>query len=438
MASAQRLQTERGRSNLMSRWNEVQEGGGRSGGLGKRVMGRAGEKYVPNEEQVTAAASFRGRVNNDVKAAMMRGDFSKTATRMVALDVMKKWKPKTQDAKEKAVRQFMGFLDATGRKREYFPERQDLRGGRWRAPTAAAEEQTLMEFAVMRVMAGASPDTAGGSVSHVRTWSELMMDKTYGKVGVKGKASLTSNYLAAMKATMYYPEEDSKDVRREPVTWEMVKMFEKAASMEGRRDVGVAIAIAFAGLFRMGELTSTDKLPFSANADLSERDVEFAPTFWTATSMTVSIGRTKADQSGKKGRLRPRILPVEVGSPAMMVRTMLARRHGVGRGEEPVLRRVPLFQNARKGHLSRDSVMKFMRTTLTSAGWSAARTKRYGTHSCRIGGCTALILMGATAEVIKEMGGWSSDAYKAYIRLKQQNLMSFSSKMCQDTTAKVL
>ena len=164
-----------------------------------------------------------------------------------------------------------------------------------------------------------------------------------------------------------------------------------------------------------------------------KRDVKFAPTFWTATSMTVTIGRTKAEQSGKKGRLRPRILPVEAGSPAMMVRMMLARRHGVGRGEEPVLQRVPLFQSARKGQLSRDTVMKFMRATLISAGWSTARTQRYGTHSCRIGGCTALLLMGATAEVIKEMGGWSSDAYKAYIRLKQHNLMTFSRRMCRDT-----
>ena len=129
--------------------------------------------------------------------------------------------------------------------------------------------------------------------------------------------------------------------------------------------------------------------------------------------------------------MKPRMLPVEKGSPGELLRNLVARRHGVTRGAEPVLGCTPLFQNAKQGQLKRDGVMRFMRKVLKEAGWSEERCLRYGTHSCRIGGCTALFQMGATAEVIKDMGGWSSDAYKAYIRLKQKHLMVFASRICR-------
>ena len=423
-------QAEAGRRALVQRWTAVRNGTAAEGILGKRNMDTAGDFYVPTNEAIVAAGRYRGKVNPDVDEALRRGDFSATTVQMVALDVMKKWRPRTQEAKQVAMKQFMGFLEATGRKRKFFPEKRDVEARQWIAPTATAEEQTLCEFAVMRVMAGAAPDTAGGTVSNVRTWCELMMDRTYGRVGTKAKASLTSEYLKAMKVSMYYPEEDSKDHRRAPVTWPMAEMMVRAAKASGQRDMGVAVAIAFAGLFRMGELTSTETRPFNALSDLSERHLDFHPSFWTATAVTVHIGRTKADQSGKRGKLRPRILPVKNGSPAQTMRDLIARRYGLARGESPILRAVPLLQNNRGGYLSRDSVMRFMRKTMKAAGWTEERTKEFGTHSCRIGGCTALFAMGATAEEIKHMGGWSSDAYKAYLRMQQLQLLSLSNKMC--------
>jgi site-specific recombinase XerD len=124
------------------------------------------------------------------------------------------------------------------------------------------------------------------------------------------------------------------------------------------------------------------------------------------------------------------MLPVSEGSPAQMVRDMLARRHGVTWGIDPVLKAAPLFMDSRNRHLTRDGVLRFIRHTLKAAGWAEARQQLYGTHSCRIGGCTALFQLGATAEVIKNMGGWSSDAYKVYIRMQQAHLMNFSKRMC--------
>ena len=67
------------------------------------------------------------------------------------------------------------------------------------------------------------------------------------------------------------------------------------------------------------------------------------------------------------------------------------------------------------------------------AGMSAAQVNDYGTHSCRIGGATALFQLGATPEVFKHLGGWSSDAYKIYVKVQQADLMRFARSMCATT-----
>jgi hypothetical protein len=209
-------------------------------------------------------------------------------------------------------------------------------------------------------------------------------------------------------------------------------MFLRSARADNDFDVGVAIAVAFAGLFRMGELTSTDERQFDPMRDLCESDLEFRPSFWNATEVIVQLRVTKADQTGQKARLRPRFLPVddELNSPGKLLRDLLQRRHNLQFGSEPFLANTPLFKEG-KGQLKRTSVMKFMRTTLTSAGFSSAQVKQYGTHSCRIGGATRLFQLGALPEVIQHLGGWSSAAYREYVRIQQEDLMQFTRKICE-------
>jgi hypothetical protein len=57
--------------------------------------------------------------------------------------------------------------------------------------------------------------------------------------------------------------------------------------------------------------------------------------------------------------------------------------------------------------------------------------KQYGTHSCRIGGATRLFQLGALPEVIQHLGGWSSAAYREYVRIQQEDLMQFTRKICE-------
>jgi hypothetical protein len=182
----------------------------------------------------------------------------------------------------------------------------------------------------------------------------------------------------------------------------------------------------------MGELTATEKRPFDPVLDMAENDLKFYPTFWTATRVVVQLGISKADRRGRKAKLRPRILPVDPGSPGEMLRDLIARRLNVKRGHDPVLRAKPLFCARNGRQLSRDTVLGFVRLSLGKAGFSKEQAARYGTHSARIGGATRLFQLGATAEILKRMGGWSSDAYKEYVRVQQQDTMAFTRRMCSE------
>ena len=89
-----------------------------------------------------------------------------------------------------------------------------------------------------------------------------------------------------------------------------------------------------------------------------------------------------------------------------------------------------MFQDRNGGQLKRDAVLRFMRATLRKSGMAEQAVMRIGTHSCRIGGATRLFQLGASAEVMKQFGGWVSDAYKAYVRMEQIDLMRFTTAMC--------
>ena len=110
---------------------------------------------------------------------------------------------------------------------------------------------------------------------------------------------------------------------------------------------------------------------------------------------------------------------------------MLARRWNLPKGMEPSPTSMPLFQSANGNHLTQDKVLLYMRRTLAKMGYTKAQQQKYGTHSCRIGGATRLFQIGASMEVVQELGGWSSDAHKLYVRMQRDHLIKFSLEMCR-------
>jgi hypothetical protein len=291
------------------------------------------------------------------------------------------------------------------------------------------EEDLLTAFAMHRAFLGQGLKGVGTMISHVRTWYEHTYDEPLGTVGWASKASPTSKYVKSMQ--IYYPIKDSECKKRAPLTRELAQIMVNEAKRRKTTDVGVAVLMAFAGLFRMGELTATAEA-YDPVEDMAESDLRFIPSFWTAHSVVVEMGRSKADQDGNRSKLRPRILPVDDDpmSPGGALRKMIAERQGLRKGAPPLRTSAPLFQDERGGQLKQSAVLTFIRKTLERAGKSKAEALEYGTHSCRIGGATRLFELGAPAGVMKNRGGWSSEAWKGYIRLQQAQLMTFARRMC--------
>ena len=377
----------------------------------------------PNcDKDIIEACSFKGAVDPRLRSAMESGSIVEDTRAMATRDVMHQWSSRTRDAKTKAVETFRAYLRATNRDNIFFPANGQ------QTSSKENEEGVLCEFGVMRVMAGNSIDAVLGMISHVRTWCYATMNRTFGNRGNLTQRSYTSQVLKGMRG--YVIKDIKMETKRSALSWDEIMIIKGDEPDSNRSNQIVAVAVAFAGLFRMGELTSTSKATFDPVRDLCERNVHFAPSFWTATQVTIRIGASKADQSGIQDRDRPKILPVGAGLPGGWLRDLLARRHGLGVGQEPTLRASPLFQNERGAHLAQDVVLRYIRSNLKRSGYSAEQVSTYGTHSARIGGATKLHQMGVSSEVIKAMGGWSSDAWKTYIRIRRQELLQISKTMC--------
>ena len=146
--------------------------------------------------------------------------------------------------------------------------------------------------------------------------------------------SFTSSFVASLKHA--FPTGDSTDHRRLPITKPILKMLVEHATKQQEDTMACVMATAWAGLFRMGELTAT-KRPFSHVLDISEADVDFVPTFWSAQCVIIREGPSKADRSGSKRRQNPRILPITTDPvcPGSMIRNMLTKRHDITQRKSP-------------------------------------------------------------------------------------------------------
>ena len=70
-----------------------------------------------------------------------------------------------------------------------------------------------------------------------------------------------------------------------------------------------------------------------------------------------------------------------------------------------------------------------MRSKAQIFGYSPENVKQFGTRSLRIGGATQLFKLGASPDTLCHLGGWSSDAYKAYIRSQTDTFQHLTEKM---------
>lgn len=88
----------------------------------------------------------------------------------------------------------------------------------------------------------------------------------------------------------------------------------------------------------------------------------------------------------------------------------------------------PLFRDPlTNGMISTSQMREDVRSVMTAAGRDGSK---YGAHSCRIGGGTAMDFEHAPPETIKAAGAWNSEAYLAYVRACGQDVLSAAQAIC--------
>ena len=83
----------------------------------------------------------------------------------------------------------------------------------------------------------------------------------------------------------------------------------------------------------------------------------------------------------------------------------------------------PLFIHENGAPLSRSFLVDILRTTLTDAG---VDTAGYSGHSFRIGAASAAARAGVSDSMIQTLGRWRSAAFRFYIRIPVDRIVSIS------------
>ena len=189
-----------------------------------------------------------------------------------------------------------------------------------------------------------------------------------------------------------------------------------------------AFEVCLVAIARAGEIASglpqgaCDFSRHPSRADLSfQYDSSGAPI-----SATIMIVNSKARGIEARRKL-PVTLPMTGSflSPGLALWTLVHRTDPV-----PADRRAttPLFRDpATNKILTVDGLRASLRAILSNIGRDGTA---YGAHSLRIGGATAMAFCQASAEVIKDVGRWRSDAYLRYIRECRGQYMSYMTQIC--------
>ena len=89
----------------------------------------------------------------------------------------------------------------------------------------------------------------------------------------------------------------------------------------------------------------------------------------------------------------------------------------------------PLFRLRDGRPLSREHLVRVLRSSLSSAGMDCSR---YSGHSFRIGAVTTAIAKGVPEATVQMLGRWASDSFKRYVRIPRQDLAQISRQIGTD------
>ena len=198
-------------------------------------------------------------------------------------------------------------------------------------------------------------------------------------------------------------------VRRLPITYHDLTVIATRVNLQLYTPyqslmLRTASALAFFGLLRCSEYTSSRRTSYDPDSTLLTSDITFNTEF---TIMYVAIKSSKTDPF----RVGCTIRVAAVSGPLCPVSLMreYLQSHPSGTG--------PLFVWSTGRYLIRSDIVILLRRCFPN-------NIRLNTHSFRIGGASAAASAGVPDSQIQLLGRWSSDAYRRYIHVSDDSVRS--------------
>ena len=208
-------------------------------------------------------------------------------------------------------------------------------------------------------------------------------------------------------------------VRRLPITFQHMLMIHRRVRLQRYSPfhhlmLRTASALAFFGLLRCSEYTSPRRASFDPDSTLLVSDITFNRQF---TMMYVNIKSSKTDPFRSGCTIRVAAVQGSLCPVALMREYLQCHPSGSG----------PLFVWSVGQYLIRVDMVTLLRRCFPN-------TLRLNTHSFRIGGASAAASAGIPDSQIQILGRWSSDAYRRYIHVSDENIARLSRSLASGSS----
>ena len=192
-------------------------------------------------------------------------------------------------------------------------------------------------------------------------------------------------------------------------------VWEPEGQHADKKMLWAACCLGFFAFLRIGEMTTPSDGGYDPSAHLSMKDVSVDDSR-RPTLLQIRIKQSKTD-------------PFRMGVNLYVGRTfsllcpvMALLDYLVVRGSSPG----PLFKFKDGRLLTRSRFADAVRSALEKAG---VDSRKYNTHSFRIGAATTAASKGIEDSIIKTLGRWESSAYLQYVRLPREKLTGYSQRL---------
>jgi len=189
--------------------------------------------------------------------------------------------------------------------------------------------------------------------------------------------------------------------------------------------MATAAECAFAGILR-GREVSCGKEGFNPTRDVTRADVSFVHD--AAGKLLYAVLYTRNSKARGKNRWQKLPVYLPAGGRFIDPAASLERLFRIDPVAPEDFATTPLFRDPSNGKaITTAQLRTFVRAWMRSIGLDPAK---YGAHSLRIGGATAMFAAGADELPIKIQGRWSSDIYILYVRFSKTRAMQLARQAC--------